>query len=343
LGPGGVSPQLEQWLAEGAHRRARRAIAVPGCGSATRWKHLGGSVRTWCDRLHACSRGTDPTTPGARQLRAELVQADVLALRPAMPLAAVYERLPVCIASRSLDGLRAQLHAWLRREAPVRAVHAGATRRGAEGFIVAAVPQPHSRHARPFPAPLWNWPKPPYRRVRTQRLPSSRDPDSPLIWRRQAGKEAGFEYQLIDPATVPSGWTFTRARPKETALQFTPWTTRWARRIRVRRIRGADPGRARQAVRAGWASPPWPASPQKVTLYRQGEVNFIINASRTLSRSDSRGCTAQRLCDGVSCRRRGPGLCTRPRTRSLGFDNRTADGLNIPAIKGIGDSLIYFR
>jgi len=81
-----------------------------------------------------------------------------------------------------------------------------------------------------------------------------------------------------------------------------------------------------------------------VTLYRQGEINFIINAER-----DS---FAQRFA-----RQHGPSICAialrvkdagYAYRRALelgawGFDNRTGPmELNIPAIKGIGDSLIYF-
>ncbi|WP_070108157.1 4-hydroxyphenylpyruvate dioxygenase [Burkholderia plantarii] len=81
-----------------------------------------------------------------------------------------------------------------------------------------------------------------------------------------------------------------------------------------------------------------------VTLYRQGEINFIVNAE-----PDS---FAQRFA-----RLHGPSICAiafRVRDaaqayhRALelgawGFDNKTGPmELNIPAIKGIGDSLIYF-
>ncbi len=83
---------------------------------------------------------------------------------------------------------------------------------------------------------------------------------------------------------------------------------------------------------------------KKVTLYRQGGVNFIINAE-----PDS---FAQRFA-----RQHGPSVCAmafRVQDAALayrralelgawGFDNRTGPmELNIPAIKGIGDSLIYF-
>ncbi len=81
-----------------------------------------------------------------------------------------------------------------------------------------------------------------------------------------------------------------------------------------------------------------------VTLYRQGEVNFIINAEPN--------SFAQRFA-----RLHGPSVCAMAfrvkdaraaYARALelgawGFDNQTGPmELNIPAIKGIGDSLIYF-
>ncbi len=83
---------------------------------------------------------------------------------------------------------------------------------------------------------------------------------------------------------------------------------------------------------------------KKVTLYRQGDVNFIINAEPN--------SFAQRFA-----RQHGPSVCAmafRVKDAKLayeralelgawGFDNHTGPmELNIPAIKGIGDSLIYF-
>jgi len=81
-----------------------------------------------------------------------------------------------------------------------------------------------------------------------------------------------------------------------------------------------------------------------VTLYRQGDINFIVNAE-----PDS---FAQRFA-----RLHGPSICAiafrvqdaaKAYRQALekgawGFDNKTGPmELNIPAIKGIGDSLIYF-
>ena len=83
---------------------------------------------------------------------------------------------------------------------------------------------------------------------------------------------------------------------------------------------------------------------KNVTLYRQGEINFIVNGE-----PDS---FAQRFA-----RLHGPSICAiafrvqdaaKAYKRALelgawGFDNKTGPmELNIPAIKGIGDSLIYF-
>ena len=81
-----------------------------------------------------------------------------------------------------------------------------------------------------------------------------------------------------------------------------------------------------------------------VTLFRQGQINFIVNAE-----PDS---FAQRFA-----RQHGPSICAiafrvqdaaRAYQYALergawGFDNKTGPmELNIPAIKGVGDSLIYF-
>lgn len=83
---------------------------------------------------------------------------------------------------------------------------------------------------------------------------------------------------------------------------------------------------------------------KNVTLYRQGEINFIVNAE-----PDS---FAQRFA-----RKHGPSVCAfairvndaaAAYKRALelgawGFDNKAGPmELNVPAIKGIGDSLIYF-
>ncbi|MDH5209388.1 MAG: 4-hydroxyphenylpyruvate dioxygenase [Burkholderiaceae bacterium] len=81
-----------------------------------------------------------------------------------------------------------------------------------------------------------------------------------------------------------------------------------------------------------------------VTLYRQGGVNFIINAepdsfAQRFARlhGPSICAIAFRVQDAASAYRRALEL------GAWGFDSKSGPmELNIPAIKGIGDSLIYF-
>jgi 4-hydroxyphenylpyruvate dioxygenase len=82
---------------------------------------------------------------------------------------------------------------------------------------------------------------------------------------------------------------------------------------------------------------------KQVTLYRQGQINFIINAEpdsfaqRFARQHGPSVCAiAFRVQDAASAYRRALGL------GAWGFANQAGPGeLNIPAIKGIGDSLIY--
>ncbi len=81
-----------------------------------------------------------------------------------------------------------------------------------------------------------------------------------------------------------------------------------------------------------------------VTLYRQGEINFIINAEqdsfaqRFARQHGQCVCAiAIRVDDAAVAYRRALEL------GAWGFDNKNGPmELNIPAIKGVGDSLIYF-
>jgi 4-hydroxyphenylpyruvate dioxygenase len=83
---------------------------------------------------------------------------------------------------------------------------------------------------------------------------------------------------------------------------------------------------------------------KEVTLYRQGEINFILNAdpesfAQRFARlhGPSVCAIAFRVQDAASAYRRATSL------GAWGFANHAGPGeLNIPAIKGVGDSLIYF-
>ena len=81
-----------------------------------------------------------------------------------------------------------------------------------------------------------------------------------------------------------------------------------------------------------------------VTLYRQGEINFLINAEpdsfaqRFARKHGPSVCAiAIRVDDAATAYRRALEL------GAWGFDNKNGPmELNIPAIKGVGDSLLYF-
>ncbi len=81
-----------------------------------------------------------------------------------------------------------------------------------------------------------------------------------------------------------------------------------------------------------------------VTLYRQGEINFIINAEQdsfaqrfARQHGQSVCAIAIRVDDAAYAYQRALEL------GAWGFDNKNGPmELNIPAIKGVGDSLIYF-
>jgi 4-hydroxyphenylpyruvate dioxygenase len=82
---------------------------------------------------------------------------------------------------------------------------------------------------------------------------------------------------------------------------------------------------------------------KNVTLYRQGEINFILNAepdsfAQRFARlhGPSVCAIAFRVQDAARAYQRATGL------GAWGFANQAGPGeLNIPAIKGVGDSLIY--
>jgi hypothetical protein len=82
---------------------------------------------------------------------------------------------------------------------------------------------------------------------------------------------------------------------------------------------------------------------KEVTLYRQGDVNFVVNSEpESFAQSFARVhgpsvcAIAIRVADAAEAYERALGLGAKPHQGSVGPME-----LNIPAIKGIGDSLIY--
>ena len=83
---------------------------------------------------------------------------------------------------------------------------------------------------------------------------------------------------------------------------------------------------------------------KKVTLYRQGGVNFIINAEPDSFAQRFARLHGPSIC-AIAFRVRDAGHAYRRALElgAWGFDSKSGPmELNIPAIKGIGDSLIYF-
>jgi 4-hydroxyphenylpyruvate dioxygenase len=83
---------------------------------------------------------------------------------------------------------------------------------------------------------------------------------------------------------------------------------------------------------------------KEVTLYRQGEINFILNADPESFAQRFARLHGPRVC-AIAFRVQDAAAAYRRATShgAWGFANQAGPGeLNIPAIKGVGDSLIYF-
>lgn len=165
---GASSPQLDAWLAAGA-LPDDGPIAVPGCGSghevATLARH--GHAVIGLDYAEAAIALTRERLARAG-LSARLEQADVLAWRPAAPLAAVYEQ--TCLCALHPDQWLAyaeQLHAWLRPGGTLALLAMQARREGAAEGRIEGPPYHVDIHALRalLPAARWEWPAPPYARV----------------------------------------------------------------------------------------------------------------------------------------------------------------------------------
>ncbi len=166
---GGANPQLLRWLAEGAFERLSGTIAVPGCGAGHEVAALAaaGLELVAIDYTPAAVALTRQTL-ATQKLGGEVVQADVLAWQPAAPLAAVYEQTCLCaLHPDHWTTYAAQLHRWLRPGGRLFALFMQAPREGgAEGFVEGPPYHCHIHAMRAlFPAPRWDWPKPPYRQV----------------------------------------------------------------------------------------------------------------------------------------------------------------------------------
>lgn len=167
---GQVNPQLVNWLADGELAKGSRVI-VPGCGQGWEIEALAaaGMQVTGIDFAPAALAMCRDLL--ARDgLSAELLDADVLHWRPEISVDAVFEQTCLCALYPDYwQPYAAQLHAWLRPGGKLLALFMLAQKETAvEGFIDGPPYHCDINAMRAlFPATLWEWPKPPYLRVKT--------------------------------------------------------------------------------------------------------------------------------------------------------------------------------
>lgn len=188
---GGINPQIENWLRSGQLHPSQSAdarpsggedarltrVLVPGCGSGHEVAMLAewGFDVTAVDFAPAATARTRDrlrsllTSPaGARMMRAQVIEADVLSYRPPGEFDAVYEQ--TCLCALYPDHWRRyaeQLFDWLRPGGKLFALFMQAPReRSHTGFIEGPPYHCDVNAMRAlFPAARWEWPKPPYARV----------------------------------------------------------------------------------------------------------------------------------------------------------------------------------
>lgn len=166
---GGAGPQLLAWLDGGAVAPGCR-IAVPGCGRGWEVAELArrGFEVTGIDvAREACVRTREALAQ--QGLRAEIVEADVCAWRPARPFDVVYEQTCLCaMHPTAWRAYESALADWLRPGGTLLAMFAQRPRPEAvEAGIIEGPPYHCDVNAMRmlFDDARWEWPAPPYARV----------------------------------------------------------------------------------------------------------------------------------------------------------------------------------
>ena len=169
---GAASPQLAAWLQAGELDPATLGgtIAVPGCGTGHEVLALAqrGFDVIGIDYADAACEATRRRLDEAGLADAHVVHADVLAWRPAHPLAAVYEQTCLCALHPDhwVRYARA-LHGWLRPGGRVFVLAMQVARPGAAEGRVEGPPYNVDVNALRalFDGARWDWPAPPFPRV----------------------------------------------------------------------------------------------------------------------------------------------------------------------------------
>jgi SAM-dependent methyltransferase len=166
---GGAGPQLVEWLAAGVIVPGAR-VAVPGCGRGWDVAELAGrgfKAEGIDVSAEACERAR--MLLAERGLRAEVMNADVCAWRPARPFDAVYEQTCLCAMHPSMwRAYETALAAWLRPGGVLLAMLAQRPRPEAVDAGIIEGPPYHcdiNAMRMLFDDARWEWPAPPYARV----------------------------------------------------------------------------------------------------------------------------------------------------------------------------------
>lgn len=162
------NPQLIQWIENGTIPRGSRVI-VPGCGQGWEIAALAAAgmdvigIDFAPGALTLCQRLLDE-----RQLNARLVEANVLHWQPGDPADFVFEQTCLCaLYPDHWIAYAQQMQRWLKPGGQLLALFMQAPRPDSESGAIEGPPYHCDINGMRalFPAPQWDWPKPPYPQV----------------------------------------------------------------------------------------------------------------------------------------------------------------------------------
>ena len=168
---GAPSPQLRAWLDAGqlSPQVLGGPLAVPGCGAGYEVAELAAhGLRVIAIDYAAAAVALTRERLAHSDLRAEVVQADVLLWQPEVPLSAVYEQTCLCaLHPDHWTSYAQQLRRWLRPGGQLYALFMQMHRPGAAKGLIEGPPYHCDINAMRalFPSQIWQWPKPPYAQV----------------------------------------------------------------------------------------------------------------------------------------------------------------------------------